>query len=494
MRHSERYSVRFGHGLWIWSPILMILLSACTVGPDYRAPQETAAVWVTAEESIEPRSEVLTEWWSRFEDPLMTSLIERAARSNHDLRIATARVREARDLRHATRSKHLPQIGAAADATRFRLSENGVGVGSAAAQQGLVNREDDFFQAGFDATWELDVFGGTRRAVEGASARVEAVEQDRRDTLVTVLAEVALCYIEIRGNERRLAVAKDNLRIQRQSLELVENKVASGLARQLEAEQARAQLETTRSTIPALSGARRVGAYRLAVLLGEEPGALLSELAAARPVPSALASIGLPTELLRRRPDVRAAERRLAAATADIGVAVADLYPRFLLSSAAGRESGAFSELLSAGSGTWLASPGIRWPIFQGGRIRANIRAVKARSEAALARYERRVLIAIEEAESALVRTLRERETRQRLEQAVVASRRAAELAEILYRRGLADYLTVLDSQRTLNVVDDRLALSATAEATSVVRLYKALGGGWEAFEPPSQVTSSPSG
>ncbi|MEM7349585.1 MAG: efflux transporter outer membrane subunit [Acidobacteriota bacterium] len=424
------------------------LTAACTVGPSYKAPHENApAVWITAEETFAPTAEVLSDWWSTFDDPLLTHLLERAVESNHDLRIAAARVREARALRRAARSQHLPRIGASADATRFRLSENGVGAGSAAAAQGLIEQEDDFFQAGFDASWEIDVFGGTRRALEGAAARVEAIEHDRRQTLLSILAEVARAYIELRGSERRLAVAEDNLRIQRESLERVESKVEAGLARRLDAQQARAQLEATRSAIPTFQAVRRTEAYRLAVLLGEAPGALASELANAAPVPvppSAVA-LGLPSELLRRRPDVRAAERRLAAATADIGVAVADLYPRFVLSGAAGRESGALSDLFSAGSGTWLLRPAIQWSVFQGGRIRANIQAVEARSEAALARYERTVVLAIEEAEAALVRHARQQETRQSLEEAVGASRRAVELADVLYRRGLADYLTVLD-------------------------------------------------
>ncbi len=462
----------------------------CTVGPDYQTPIETApTAWVTrAEERVAPGGEILIEWWASLEDPILTDLLQRAVVSNHDLRIAEARVRESRALRRAAFSKHLPKIDGSAAATRFRLSRNGVGVGSAAAEQGLVNLEDDFYQLGVDTTWELDLFGGIRRAVEGASARLEAVAEERRGMVLSILAEVAASYIEVRGAERRLAVAEDNVRIQRATLDLVANKVKAGLSRRLELERAKALLETTRSAIPALEAARSTASYRLAVLLGEQPGALNAELSAVRPVPlpPALIPLGLPSELLRRRPDVRAAERRLAASTAEIGVAVAELYPRFLLTSAVGRESGVVSDLFKAGSGNWLLQPSLRLPIFQR-RIRANIKAVEARSEQALAIYEQAVLLAVEETESALERYARQLQTRGHLTAAVAASRRAVDLADVLYGRGLTDQLTVLDAQRTLNDVEDRLAVSDTALASGVVLLYKALGGGWEAFESVEQ-------
>ena len=458
----------------------------CTVGPDYQTPIETApTAWVTpAEEQVEPGGDVLAEWWTRLEDPLLSDLLQRAVTSNHDLRVAMARVREARALRRAAFSKHLPKIDASADTTRFRLSSNGVGVGSAAAEQGLVNQQDEFYQAGLNTSWELDLFGGIRRAVEGASARLEAAEEDRRGVLLSVLAEVARSYVELRGAERRLAVAKDNVRIQRGTLDLVANKVKAGLARRLEVERATALLETTRSAIPSLEAARSTTAYRLAVLLGEPPGALSAELSSTRPVPlpPELIPLGLPSELLRRRPDLRAAERRLAAATADVGVAVAELYPRFLLTAAGGRESGSASDLFKAGSGTWLLQPSLRLPIFQR-RIRANIRATEARLDQALAQYEHAVLLAVEEAESALVRYTQQLQTRANLAEAVAASQRAVDQADVLYSRGLTDQLTVLDAQRVLNEVEDRLAVSDTALASGVVELYKALGGGWEAFE-----------
>ncbi len=459
----------------------------CTVGPDYQTPIESApTTWLTAaEEQVEPGGKVLAEWWTRLEDPLLNDLLQRAVASNHDLRIAVARVQEARALRRVAFSKHLPKIGASADTTRFRLSSNGVGVGSAAAEQGLVNQQDDFYQVGVDTTWELDLFGGLRRAVEGASARLEAAQEDRRGVLLSVLAEVATSYVELRGAERRLAVAEDNVRIQRATLNLVANKVKAGLARRLEVDRATALLETTRSAIPTLEAAKSTIAYRLAVLLGEPPGALSAELSTVRPVPlpPELIPLGLPSELLRRRPDVRAAERRLAAATADIGVAVAELYPRFLLTAAAGRESGSASDLFKAGSGSWLLQPSLRLPIFQR-RIRANIRATEARSDQALARYEQAVLLAVAETESALVRYTRQMQTRASLAEAVAASQRAVDQADVLYSRGLTDQLTVLDAQRVLNDVEDRLAVSDTALASGVVGLYKALGGGWQSFEP----------
>ena len=316
-----------------------LLLSACTVGPDYRAPNETApAVWTTeAEEGLVADAEILTEWWRTLDDRLLESLIEEAARSNHDLRIARLRVREARALARIASSQGKPSVGVEVDYTRAGISEEGVGLASFAIEQGLVEREDDFFQAGFDASWELDVFGGVRRATQAATTRAEAADEGRRDVLRTVLAEVARGYVELRGAQRRLAVANDNLRIQQQSLELVENRVKTGLARPLEQEQARAQLGSTRSTVPVFEAQIHAAAHRLGVLVGEQPGALLDELTAAAPVPATpeAVPIGLPSELLRRRPDVRRGERQRAAAAADIGVAVADLYPRFFFAGGA---------------------------------------------------------------------------------------------------------------------------------------------------------------
>ena len=471
------------------SVLLAVLsLGGCTVGPDYVAPVEDAReAWVTeATAGLTPELQVLTAWWTSLDDPLLDRLIERAAHANHDLRIAEARVREARALYRVARSRGLPNVGTEATYTRNGISEDGVGLGSVAVEQGLANREDDFYEVGFDASWELDVFGGVRRSRQAATARAEAAEEDRRDVLRTVLAEVARGYVELRGGQRRLEVARDNLRIQQESLELVENKVETGLARPLDLEQARAQLESTRSAMPAFQAQVRAGAHRLGVLVGEEPGALIAELEVARalPAPPAAVPVGLPSDLLRRRSDVRRAERQLAAAVADIGVAVADLYPRFLLAGAAGREAGSASDLGSGSAGTWFLAPRVTLPIFQGGRIRANIRAGEARHEQALARWEQSVLLAIEESETALVLYARERERSRSLAAAAAASRRAVELAEVLYSRGLSDYLVVLDAQRTLNDVEDRLAVSETAVATGLVRIYKALGGGWEVFEP----------
>ncbi len=466
------------------------LLAGCTVGPDYVTPvAEAPATWATeAEEGLAPDAAALTEWWASFDDPLLSRLIERAAEANHDLRVAQARVREARALYRVARSRGLPAIGTEASATRVGISEEGIGLGPAAVRQGLVDREDDVYEVGFDASWELDVFGGVRRARQAATARAEAAEEDRRDILRTVLAEVARAYVELRGAQRRLAVARDNLRIQRESLDLVDAKVKTGLARPLELEQARAQLTATRSAVPAFQAQVRAGAHRLAVLVGEQPAALIEELetAGAVPAPPEIVPVGLPSDLLRRRSDVRRAERQLAATTADVGVAVADLYPRFLLAGAAGRQAGSASDLGTGSAGTWLLAPRVTLPIFQGGRIRANIRTAEARHEQALARWEQSVLLAIEESETALVRYARERERSRNLAEAAAASRRAVELAEVLYSRGLSDYLVVLDAQRTLNDVEDRLAVSETAVATGWVRIYKALGGGWEVFESSS--------
>ncbi len=292
-------------------------------------------------------------------------------------------------------------------------------------------------------------------------------------------------YAELRGAQRRLELANKNIRIQADTLELVENKQRTGLAPELDVQRARTQLKITRSRVPDLRAAVHAAAFRIAVLTGRQPGERLVELAQQRPIPAPpeIVPVGLPSELLLRRPDVRRAERELHAATADIGVATAELYPRFFLTGSAGLESVSFTDAFDASSRTWSIGPRIRWPIFQGGRLRANISAKEARRDAAYQRFQQAVLTALEDVERSLVDYAEEQLKRRELEDAVQASTRAVDLASVLYEQGLADFLTVLDAERTLRDVEDQLAASETSATVEVIRLYKALGGGWEVFE-----------
>ena len=464
------------------------VLAGCAVGPDYREPDVAPdAEWVPQDTAlaVTPGADIDDRWWRVFDDDALNGYIDLAVRENHDVRIAEARVRQARALRGIAGAALLPQVDASADAVRFRLSENSPQAGSQLAGGGLIDQVDNLYQAGFDASWEIDVFGGNRRAVQSARAGEEAANERRRDVLLSVLAEVARNYTEIRGNQRRLAVTERNVELQEQTTELVEKKFRVGLSRELDVVRARAQTEATRALIPSLRAEIRAGAYRMAVLTGQPPGELLRELVdtdVELEAPDDVA-LGLRSEQLLRRPDVRAAERDLAQATADVGVAVADLYPRFFAVGSGGWESGQTDNLFGDGSKTWQIGPAIRWPVFQGGRIRANIRLQNAEADEAAARFEQTVLRALEDVEASLVRYGEERYTFESLQDATDASTRAVELASKLYEKGLSDFLTVLDAERRLVEIEDQKVQSETRVLVRLVALYKSLGGGWESFE-----------
>ncbi len=468
--------------------VLVALSTACSVGPDYKEPPlAVPAAWKeTQQKGIAARPPELTRWWMAFDDPLLNSLVERAVQSNLDLRTAEARIREARATRAAVASGAWPSLDVSGSYTRSRSSENALKIPSqGAGESGSgVKLERSLFSAGFDADWEIDVFGGVRRSVEAADATLEAVEYNRRDVLVTLLGDVARNYIEHRGAQRRLAVARANLKTQQDSLDLTRVRFEAGLANDLDVARAEAQLNTTAAQIPTLESVQKQAVYSLDLLLGLAPGGLWAELekdlAIPRLPPEVL--VGLPSDLLRRRPDIRFAERQLAAATAQVGAAVADLFPRFFLTGAAGLQSISASDWITAGSRYWSIGPTIRWPIFDAGRIRANIEIRNAQQEQALARYEKAILAAFGDAEKALVNYGQEQIRYRTLAAAVAANRRAAAMANELYVRGLDDYLSVLDAQRALYLTETELAVSEAAMASNLVALYKALGGGWETY------------
>ena len=394
-------------GVWV----LALLAAGCTVGPDYRRPDTAVpSAWSEGRyDGIDTRPADLARWWEEFNYPALTRLVQRAAGSSLDLRAAEARIREARALRRVAESGAWPTVDMSGSYSRSRTSENAFSTSSqgsgGSSSTGGGNRGQDLFRAGFDSSWEVDVFGGVRRSVESADATVEASIEDRRDVLVTLLGDIARNYIDLRGFQRRLAVAQNNLKAQQESLEITRVRFQAGLANYLQVSQAEAQVNTTAAEIPALEALSKQAAHRLDVLLGIQPGALSAELSTDAPIPALppQAHVGLPSELLRRRPDIRRAERQLAAANAEIGVATADLYPKFSLSGAFGVQSISASDWFSAPSRFWSIGPTIRWPIFDAGRIRANIEVRNARQEQALTAYEKTVLTAFEDVENALV-------------------------------------------------------------------------------------------
>lgn len=476
--------------------IVLLALGGCTVGPNYEKPDlQLPDAFAAAQEepSTRPATQVVSTtqpavgvagaWWQAFGDPELNALIEQAAQANLDLRAAEARVREARAARGVVSAGWWPEVNGGASYSRSKGSENlgpaGFAVGPGGA--GGFGEEADLFDARFDAFWELDVFGRTRRSVEAADADIAATLADRQDVLLSLLAEVARNYIELRGFQRQVAIAEYNLKAQQETLELTRAKFDAGLTSDLDVARAEAQVESTTSQIPALQSLSAQSTHRLAVLLGQPPAALNGRLSRVDriPAPPVEIPVGLPSELLRRRPDIRRAERNLAAATARIGVATADLFPRFTLSGALGLQSSEFSNWGDSSSAFWSIGPGMTIPIFNAGRLRSNVAVQRARTDQALAAYEQTVLRSLEEVENALVAYRKEYVRRASLARAVDANQRAVALSQQLYQRGLSTFLDVLDAQRELYVTQDDLVRSDATVSSNAVTLFKALGGGW---------------
>jgi NodT family efflux transporter outer membrane factor (OMF) lipoprotein len=474
--------------------LLAILAGGCanlpSVGPDYHAPETKApARWSGPLAGGETNSAAATAaWWKNFHDSELDSLIERAASSNLDLRIAQARVREARAHYRMTSADFWPTIDASGSYARQRESKNQPLVGPGDHLPLGVPFENSFYQSGFDASWEIDVFGGTRRAVESAKAQVAATQFGEREVLVTLLGEVARNYVEARGYQRRLEIARDNIRAQEQSLAIVQNRFTNGLTSDLDAQQASTVLATTRAVVPALETALAASIHRLGVLLGQTPASLETELSVVAPIPAVppTVPVGLPSELLLRRPDVALAERQLAAATANIGIAKADLFPKFYLTGVAGYQGVSADDWFTSGSRFWSAGPSVQWRIFDAGRIRANIQVQTARQEQALANYENTTLSAFEDVENALTAYAKEQIRRQQLEAAVKSSEESLHLANQLYANGLANFINVLDAERSLYQAQDALVQSDRTISANLIALYKSLGGGWETIGQPA--------
>lgn len=446
---------------------LCILLSACTVGPDYRPPElSMPSQWHAAapDSAPEPDPE-LRSWWRRFEDPQLDGLIDRALADNVDLAVALARVEEVRALRGVAAADLQPELDA----------------------EGLANPASgsvpDLFLAGLDAVWEVDVFGGLRRAVEAADADVDASLESWRAVRLAVVGAVASTYIELRGFQARLATGRVNLEAQRETTALTEAQAQAGLASDLDVQRARALVATTAADLPLLEMAQARSIFRLGVLLGLEPAGLVAEFAHPAPIPAPPPAVvvGVPADLLRRRPDLRRAERELAAATARIGEITSDLYPRFSLTGTVGLRSPDLQNFLEGKGGFAVGGPSITWPILAGGRILANIDAQNARQAQALARYRGVLLAAFEEVETTLDRYAREQVRRRALADAVVANRAAALLARRLYANGLTTFIDVLDAERSQLASEDRLVASEAAVSAQMVALFVALGGGWDA-------------
>ena len=459
----------------------LALAGCASVGPDYRAPTlAVPSAWNRIDPEAQPviHTEAprdISAWWHHLNDPLLSRLVAEALQAGPDLRSAQARLRAARGRRVVAAADRFPGVTASASASRSDSSAQTFGGGTR-----------DFFSAGFDANWELDVFGGIRRGVEAADADLAASEASLNDTRVSLASEVALTYVEVRALQARLGIALANLASQSETLQLTDWRVQAGLASSQDAEQARSNREQTRSQIPSLQASLAEAEHRLDILLGRTPGTLHPRLAATRALPAVpeQIAVGIPADTLRQRPDVRAAERTLAAETARVGVAEAARYPSFNLSGSIGLEALTFSALGDNGAATSLLA-GISSPVFNAGRLRAQVDIQDAVREQALVAYEQTVLRALQEVENALVALARSREREQALVRAVEAARNAALMAEQRYSAGLIDFQPVLDTQRSVLSVEDNLATTRADGVLALVRLYKALGGGWS---PQSEI------
>jgi multidrug efflux system outer membrane protein len=463
---------------------LLAALAGCApVGPDYRDPGTTVRdSFANARQSDLSGKKIDVLWWRGFHDPQLTRLIELAMARNLDLRIATTNLQQARALRFLANLDLYPIVTSNVSHTNILRSTAQFGGNSA------IKRDVDYFNAGFDATWELDFFGRIRRSIEARSAEVDAADANRRDVIVSLAAELARNYVELRGTQNRLAVARKNAANQDASLKLTQVRLESGRGTRLDTARASEQLYTTLATIPPLEAEILRTIYRISVLTAQQPDTLVKVLEPPKPIPDApkIVMIGKPAELLRRRPDIRIVERNLAAATARIGVSVADLFPRVRFNGSFAFQAQDFTRLVgSGGTGAYQFGPSIQWAAFDLLRVQGNIAAAEADADAQLADYQRTVLRALEETENALVEFGRQQARREYLRQAATDSETAARLARLRYENGVADFLAVLDAERRLLESQDRLAETETNTATALVAVYKALGGGWESATPP---------
>ncbi len=453
------------------------------------------------------------EWWQRFNDPALTGLVRRVAAGNLDVRAATARLAQSRAQRGITAADEFPQLNGNASYTRQRPSKLGVlslfggGAGGGGAgggggasggtqSNGLGGRQGgiptsgstgafDLFQGGFDASWELDLWGRVRRSLESADATLDASTEARRSQLLSSIAEVARDYVQLRGTQDTLRITRDNLRSAQESAGLTSERARGGLATDLDVANARAQVEATAAAIPQLEQQEAQAINAIGLLLGMPPAALLAELSPPRPVPPVppRVPVGLPSELARRRPDIRQAEAQLHAATADIGMAKADFYPKLTLSGSVALQALQIRNL-GFPANTYSFGPSLTIPIFEGGRLRRTVELREAQQQEAAINYQRTVLQAFTDVDNALIAYAAEQRRRDRLAEQVVQSRRALSLAQSRFRQGVSDFLEVLTAQRTVLSAEQQLSDSTATVSANLVALYKALGGGWEADLP----------
>ncbi len=464
---------------------VLLLVGGCTVGPDYETPDLEAVpdAWENAAaEDLADSTDTLESWWSAMGDTLLDTLVAYAEISSPDAAIAVARIREARGYHQIAGGDYYPQVGLDGSWTRTEFGENTSLGAIAAAGTNPANN----WEFGLGASWELDVFGRVRRTREATGALVEASIEDYRDVLVSLQAEVALNYTQVRTLQLRLEFAHQNVKSQRETMEIVIAREDAGLVPLLDVTRARSNLANTEATIPQLETSLEKSRNRLAILLGMHPGSLDERLGGYNELgdPNTDLAVTLPAELLRRRPDVRRSERELASQTARIGVATADLYPSFSLSGFMTLQASEFSDLGQSGAFGWSLSPALRWKLFTGGKIRGQIKVEEAKTEQLLATYEKTVLNALAEVENSLVALRQEEIRRELLNVAVESSQLSVELVHTQYVEGLTDFQSYLDAQRVLFDQQDAFAQSRGTVYANLINLNRVLGGGWSLDDP----------
>ena len=474
--------------VWGMAGLALLVAGCLSVGPDYEQGEvrdpahplpDAGAVKGEDGNEVQVRAAISAEeigaWWKVFHDPQLDELIARACTNSPSLRAGVARIRQARAQLAAARGRWEPTLDAAGGITRFRTSGNG---------QSGRRMTRNLFSGGFDASWELDLFGGVRRSVEAAEAELESSIAGWEQVWVIQAAEVANTYAALRTVQQRLVVARDNLKIQDETLQILTSRLESGIGDDLAVQQARYNVETTRATIPALLAQEESYLNALAVLVGVEPGSLQGTIKPAKQLTMDPRSLDvISAEYLRRRPDLRQAERALAAQCARIGVATAELYPHFRLNGSLGLESLKASDFFKSSSLYWSVGPSVSWSIFNGASVRANIELQKARFEEACANYDAAVLAAVRDIRNAISAYSQEYHRNLSLAKAVEAAHSAVNISQDLYKSGLRDFNNVLDAQRYLLSLQEAFTISQGNIATELIALYKALGGGWSCLE-----------
>ncbi len=457
-------------------------LAGCTLGPDYSAPlSDVGDEWFSSEDGevkLDTQSSP-NAWWKQLKDPTLNTLIEQAVEENKDIGVAAANVTRAKALRRMNAAEFYPAIGVGADATKEGISQRGT------SSQFVGEKERNSFSTSLDASWEIDLFGRIARSTEAADADYEAAIEERRGVLLATIAELVSNYYQVRGYQKRIAIAERNIELLRETESVAESRFNAGAVSELDLARAQGEREAVEATLPSLRAEMMAGIYRISVLTGQMPESHVATLAATKPLPMPpdQVPVGLRSDLLKRRPDIRQAERMLAASNAQIGVAEANLFPQLSLTGSVGTDARYFSDLFTVDGLAYSIGSAINWSLFEGGALRADIARAEAVNLAALRSYEQTVLLALEETEAALIRYGKEWQTLRRLLATLESRQRAHNIAKLRYEAGEEDFIAILDAERTLIGVRNDIIESETRILVNLTQLYKALGGGWRVWE-----------